>query len=394
MKKNFAGLLLAFAVPVILYSCKKAAIEPTPLQSPPSVTESLQSWAKAQDAALAFQKVTVDGKTVRVPQFLVVESTQYFPAERMNITPIQVGNTQSSSPTYKYLVTELGEGGTIIKGDYYVILNDKKNAIPVAITAALLNLSKIPSGFNGTIMKYDLDNNIIFTKHYENGALTGKSGSLVTKKGQPDNNAEKGGPVGNYAPLNQGCEYVYIEWYYQVYENGVLIYEEYLETTAVVYCEAGGSGGSGNPTCQEQLQNFANQGSATSGTTFSQDISNDGTIWKKTYNWAIFTAGTWGLLSYDKATFEKIYYASNNTERWEFQSFDHIKIAEVGTNVGGTRTFQDLGATINFTPTKTSAWERIDFSVTSSVLCWPLPPLTNVYNSNKTFYAPNTITVQ
>ncbi|HRI25435.1 MAG TPA: hypothetical protein PLZ45_12225, partial [Ferruginibacter sp.] len=71
----------------------------------------------------------------------------------------------------------------------------------------------------------------------------------------------------------------------------------------------------------------------------------------------------------------------------------HIKIAESGIVFGGTRTFQDLGATINITPTKMSAWVRIDFSVSSKVICFA-NPVTIPYNANKTFYAPNSVVVE
>jgi hypothetical protein len=389
MKQNFAGMLLAFAVPVILYSCKKAAIEPTPLQAPQTVTENLRSWAKAQDAVLAFQKVKVDGKTVSVPQYPVLESSQYFPAERINITPVQVGNTRSGKPAYKYLVTELGNDGKINNGNYYVVLTDKKTESDLAITPGLLKLTEIPGDFNGTIMKYDLNNNIIFTKHYEKGALTNKNANLVSKKAKPAANGIKEGPAGSYAPLNPGCEYVYIDWYYQVYENGVLIYEEYLETTAVVYCEEGGGGGSGNQTCEEQLQNTISQGHAISGTVFGHEDYNDGITMQKSYNWAIFTHGTYGLLSYEKGFLEKINYPGNIT-RWEFIDFQHVKIEKVGFTIGCISGYNFIDKTINISPTRMKVDVRIDFSIIYVVPCsfvqTPVP-----FNANQNFYAPNTV---
>jgi hypothetical protein len=388
MKQNFAGMLLALAVSTILYSCKKAAIEPGSLQAPQTITENLRTWVKTKDAALAFQKVTVDGKMVNVPQFPVMENTQYFPAERMNITPVQVGSTQSSNPAYKYLVTESGNDGKIVKGNYYVILNDKKNETPVTITPGMLKSTEIPGDFNGTIIKYDLDNNIIFTKHYEKGSLSNKTGSLVTKKAKPAD-ATKGGPVGNYVPLNPGCEYVYIDWYYQVYENGVLIYEEYLETTAIVYCEDGGEGGSGNQTCEEQLQNTINQGHAVSGTVFEHEIYNDGITMQKSYNWIIFTHGTYGLLSYEKGFLEKVTYPGN-ISRWEFTDFQHVKIEKVGFALGCISGYSFIDKTINISATRMRADVRIDFSITYVLPCSALPTPVP-FNANQWFYAPNTV---
>ena len=83
---------------------------------------------------------------------------------------------------------------------------------------------------------------------------------------------------------------------------------------------------------------------------------------------------------------------------WEYQTFDHEHIAEVGGVFGGTRTFQDILATTNMTDSKTRVDLRIDFSVTSTptlpasvqYLC---TPLTLLYNSSKKFYAPNSFII-
>ena len=166
--------------------------------------------------------------------------------------------------------------------------------------------------------------------------------------------------------------------------------EEYLYTTQVVVCEDGGGSSGSEGTVCEQAQTFINAGSVQNGTITSTDVFNNGFTWKKAYNWLIYHAGTWGLLSYEQATFEKIHYASNNTDRWEFIDFQHQRIAEVGVNIGGTRTFLDLGATINTMPGRTGVWDRIDFSVTSKPLnC--LPAVTTPLNGEKLFIAPNTI---
>jgi len=342
MKQNFAGMLLALAVTVILHSCKKAAIEPTSLQAPQNVTESLRSWAKAQDASLSFQKVTIEGKTVRVPQFAILESTQYFPAERMNITPVQVGNTQSARPVYKYLVTELGQDGKISKGNYYVVLNDKKNGSTVTITPGLLKLTEIPGDFHGTIIKYDLENNIIFTKHYEKAALTNKTGNLVTKKAKPAADTTNGGPVGSYAPLNSGCEYVYIDWYYQVYENGVLVYEEYLETTAIVYCEDGGEGGSGEgegPSGSEIMSMMFANGEVRSTEQAAITINQTVTDVTKRYPWVFYyisNPGFFGLGGFQYTFISEEIGTKHlgNDGKWHWVSFIHGGTHKIGYNAG------------------------------------------------------------
>lgn len=242
----------------------------------------------------------------------------------------------------------------------------------------------MPSDFDGAIIKYDKENNLVSSKHFEHGILSNKTDKIQVKQSSAE------GPVTSYAPLPSGCGYIIIDWYWQTYVNGVLVDEEYLYTTQVVLCGDGSGTGGGEGTVCEQAQNFLNEGSVQSGAVSSIDVFNNGFTWKKSYNWMIFHSGTWGLLSYEQATFEKIHYQSNNTNRWEFIDFKHQKITPVGSNIGGTRTFEDLGATINTMPGRTGVWERIDFSVTSTPLnCFASE--TRAWNGEKLFIAPNTV---
>lgn len=52
----------------------------------------------------------------------------------------------------------------------------------VIITPELFNSKTVPENFKGAIIKYDLNNNKVLSKHYEGGVLTGKDDNLVVRK--------------------------------------------------------------------------------------------------------------------------------------------------------------------------------------------------------------------
>lgn len=389
MKRNNVGLFFALTLITMLFSCKKINKEEVALKGPENIAEKVKAWAENQITAISFQKFLFEGNVIDIPQKLLWDETTYFADTKTNITKINIESVNGNLPTHKYLVTEMDEAGKINKGNYYVILSeDKRGSIFENITPEILDLKNIPGDFRGAIIKYDLNNNVISTNHYDGGVITDKTDKIILKK------SKKQIPVENFVEIREGCGYVTIDWYWQTWINGVLVNEEYVGSSNIIVCDgSGGSGGGGEGTltCEEQNENFVNQGVAFNGSVTTEDVSNNGTTWIRNYNWKIYSAVTWGLLSYEKGTLEKIHYP--NVDRWEFKSFEHLQIAEVGTNIGGTRTFLDLGATINMTSTRMSVWERIDFSVSSKVACF-VNPVTIPYNANKTFYAPNTVAME
>lgn len=69
-----------------------------------------------------------------------------------------------------------------------------------------------------------------------------QSGNYLTvkKSKKPQNRLD--------APLDEGCEWVEVEWYWQTWVDGVLISEEYLFSTNEVICAPGAGGNSGGDT--------------------------------------------------------------------------------------------------------------------------------------------------
>ena len=282
-------------------------------------------------------------------------------------------------------MTEINKEGTIINCKYVFIVMDKdhlKMISKLSYTPDELNGKIIPSGANGAIIVSDLKNNNITSIHFENGKIDKNKSDKLIYKFSNSINRNSSGEI-NYSNLDP-YDIVCTQWYWNTYINGELVNSVYVGET----CTGGGIGGGGgnvgeNGNAQE-LFDFISMGVVESGEPNVTTTFNDGTEWNVTYDWIIYTAGTWGLLSYEDATLRKIHYP--NYSRWEYQTFTHRLITDFGANVGGTRTFEDLGPTINNTPTHQTAWVRIDFKVIHSVTGFV--PLPIAYNANKTFFAP------
>jgi hypothetical protein len=359
------------------------------LTHPNSISLSDKVSNLNSELILKSQKILFEGKQIDVPVKLLWENTKYFAKEKINITPVSIATEKMILPGYKYWVTELDENGNVIKGNYYIVLTKKDNILkfedaimkPDVFSGAIM-----PKGFTGSIIKHNFKGEAIATRHYDNGVLTDKKDQIVVKK-------SKNQPitVESKVTAEQGCSDIALDWYWLTWEDGVVVSADYMYTTHSFVCTNYGGNNGGvptTPTCVQLAQNFLNLGAATSGFVTAVDTYYDPIRWEKTYNWIIYTAGTWGLISYEKAIFHRVTYP--NMARWEFESMTHTRITHTGINVGGTRSYIDLGATTNFTSTRTSAWVRIDFSVTSTPGgC--LVPITSTYNANNTFYAPNTV---
>ena len=386
MKGNNACIVYALALITLLFSCKKADINKESLQLPLTLNEKAKAWFETQQDALKYQQLQLENNVINIQERIDWEKSQYFAEAKALITPVSITSIDGNTSSFKYLMTNVDDEGNVSIGNYYIVLYNKKKLdlteTPI-ITPELIKLQNVPVFFTGAIIKYDLANKILSSKHYDLGILSDKNDALIVRKSKTQIT------INNLAPLDEGCSYITINWYWQTWVNGVLVSEEYVFSTNEITCTpGGGGGGTGTLTCEQLNGNFVNQGDALSGPLTTTDEFNDGTNWIKNYNWKIFNASTWGLLSYEKGTLAKIHYS--NGDRWEFQSFVHLQIAEAGIAIGGTRTFSDLGATINISSTGMSVWEQIDFSVSSKVTCFT-NPVTIPYNANKTFHAPNII---
>lgn len=304
-----------------------------------------------------------------------------------------ISTNQKNNYFHKYLKVVTDKFDNIVSKSFLIIFFNKKSklkSVDLVFNEDFLN-NKI-TDFSGGVIEYDLFNKYLSSKTFINGTVENK---YVNKIDYKLSTSAKDSNIINTNIVT--C----INWYWNTYVNGVLVESVYAFTTcndndASIDPEGGGSGGGGDGTdpCITTValgEAFINAVQAVDGS--SQILGSpptDNDNWTVPYNWSIFTAGTWGLVSYENATLNKVHY--QNYSRWEFQSMSHISVQHTGANIGGTRTFTYINSNFNVTPTHQTIWNRIDFSVSSTAAtiagCSPLPTLTILYNANTIHYAP------
>jgi hypothetical protein len=174
-------------------------------------------------------------------------STAYYPNENIYITHIKL---KDQSIANKYLVEKADKSGKITNANYYIVLTKNKTANPEKIIEIyLFGKDQMPENFSGALLEYDLNNNVVFNSHYKNGKQENKTDKLVHKSNGSKENKESG-----YVDPNE-CqgEWICIEWYWQIWVNGELVYEEYLYTTCGCSGVGGGGGGGGGQNCNPAL---------------------------------------------------------------------------------------------------------------------------------------------
>ena len=349
MKKIIRGHLFVFATIAMLLSCKKETIEESAVKGPEIVTQKIKTWYNSQPTGAKSQIVMVNAKAIKIIESLVYEETKYYSASNTSITPVTVDNVRKGIKTYKYLATVSNSVGEVIKANYFVVLQSNNNASQKAqaveslvVTPELISLKNIPANFTGAIIKYDDENIIISSVHYENGILVSKTDKISLKVSNRINIEETvadDGPVGSVAPLDEGCSYVTIDWYWQSYENGVLISEEYVTSTIGIVCGGNGGGGSvGGASIAEVAQAAVNTLTSTANAT-STAISSGSTpiddlTVEKLYSWKCVEGFGWKCVAYDKGIQKRV----SINKPWKWHSLQNLAISQVGNTITANAT--------------------------------------------------------
>jgi hypothetical protein len=157
--------------------------------------------------------------------------------------------------------------GQITGGHYIVVVPDQQKMGTEA--AKHYNLARLyrpqpqepPTGFSGAVLYYNTAGQPTASRVYNNGqAQQGATAMFTAKPQAPDSEANKV-PRNCDGPSQEGC----IDWYYQTYVDGVLVYEEYQFTTC---CNSSGGGGvitNDEGPCGTECQEFANMSNQISG---------------------------------------------------------------------------------------------------------------------------------
>lgn len=180
--------------------------------------------------------------------------------------------------------------------------------------------------------------------------------------------------------------------------TGEIISIEYLGSDCyqVGGCNSGGGGASQTLNCQQTATAFANQGQVKSVKYAEIDLFNNAIVWNKQYKWIIFEAGFYRLMSVEEAVLEKKPYLSNTgaiLQRWEFTSFVHKNINELGISIGGSREVTNVTATPNISPTKLTAFMDLAFTIKHKIAGVAPCSIDLTYTTSCNWAAPNNYAV-
>lgn len=245
MKLKFFSLCFSLCIMLaisLLFSCNKSRIKQNSSSDKTAISEKIEAWLNVTPGFSNYQTVIVEGKEINLLQTIEWEKSKYYVESKTNIIPVRIETTNGKLPVFKYIVTIMNDAGNVIECNYYNLLTENitsKATEEKIITPDLFKFRKIPENFTGAIIKYDLQNKMLLSRHYDLGVSTNKIDKVVTIKNKSLSLPE------NLAPLDPGCNYEMIDWYWQTWVNGILVYEEYVGSSIVIVCEGGGGGGNG-----------------------------------------------------------------------------------------------------------------------------------------------------
>jgi hypothetical protein len=380
--------LLSIVAVWLLMSCKKdmiPSIAPTPVSS--HKISELKSWFESHKKTGGSQHRDEFTLPDQVP---VWDSTIYHPDGSVFTTPLEKDGQADPNVT-RSLVLEVDANGNVISGEYTFIrlTNAPGNLTPAQVLESypkVFEFTDMPDNFKASMLKYNLNGEIIYAKHFDNQVITDTDEKIKSTERAP------------VAVPDEGIEICIDSWWVTYYSDGTYTIE-YLWSECFIIGGTTGGGNGGGPTasmCEQELETFADEGQAVNGDMqptleSTTSPSPNVTIANFHVKWKIYDAVTWYITSYESATLEKVYNVTNNSITKQFISFQHLNVAESGMSIGGARTFSLISAPIiNFGSLVTT--EVIHFKVIHTTLCipntnLPIPPATRNHTSTGIFVA-------
>ena len=356
MRRNI--LVCTAIVVLMLFACKKSHQSGT-ASSPENISKPSASLTTSG----TFHQQLFTGKGVAKKE--IVQSGQ-LPGNERHLLPME---QTAISRLHSYYLTETSADGTVTSCR---ILS--REPIPSSV-----NLFDFPTGkksllfYNGSTKQ----NRVAKIVLKINGTKTDLS-TVIDKS--PASFASKNLPCEQQPPV---C----IDWYWTTYdvETGEIISEEYVGTTCTIPCVDGGGGGGGGggpvvpdePSCQQQLDDFADGGTPLS-TKISVEICGSGPNTRtKCYTWKIYTVSG-GMIPMYLISKERGVQSNLGQNIWQFDSFEHTEVSKSGTqilysasatNVVSTSTLKKSGS-ITYNDI---AQMHLSFTVEFSIICDGLP---------------------
>lgn len=377
---------------IFFFSCQKDAVENN-LQAlnNKSTLEELKSYYQNEMAASVrgSNGPKLIGPAVEEPDW---SNAVYSAGEKTYLIPVKIKASRANKDVLvsRYLV--INEAKSKKDGFFYYAIADRRTNKPISQQQMLTSLQSYEDGVNEikktgyTFVKVPLSQNELFQK--ETGRATIRTGKFIAQKKATQTQQTGGSNVESFAPRScseNGGTAVTIDWYYQIYVDGVLVYEEYLYSTTECWgaTNTGGGGESGEDACRQAASEFMNSGAATNELISSSTVFEKSNFKTDKYDWKIFSASTWGIVSSDQITWTR---ASTNLA-WTYSSYSHIGDSEVGMSIGGSRTYKIMETYA--TSYVSGAKVRIDFTVSHQPVCKETKIVINAvtmpYNANIIF---------
>jgi hypothetical protein len=288
------------------------------------------------------------------------DNVAYFPESNLYRVPL---TEDAVNPRLgQYLLLHEDINGHIISGEFaFILLKDtisnlNKDQI-LLLFPRIESFQNMPEQLQASMIKYNLNGDRIYSSSVKNSIVNYSNEKIIFNQKS----------LSLPTCQNEVC----IDWYWVVFdENGEVSTETFLYT--ICMCNdisgggAGGNGGSSTNACLNQTNTFMSQGHACFIPISNQVISSNSNEMTKRYSWKAFTAGSWGLISYETGKIKNVPLSSGGFIReYVDGSFAHTSLVPIGVNIGGTRTATDLGAIFNYTPWWVN--EVLDFSIVSTV---------------------------
>ncbi len=383
MKTNYLNLFFLISFCFLLFGCHKENFENTILTNiDKTKLEQLKQYYNEQ--VDIFVKTNKNIAILGEPQW---DKTIYSLENRIYIIPVvlNVVKSQEQFSTYKFLL--ITTNSEKIDGSfYYAVVNNQKSKKVIQSQDILKNIF-----LSDTESRVGYEKGISFIK-----TPISFDGKVINNKGKTYHQSLNFLPV---APLESkvkdsvvvsnlcesgGSEVCY-NFYLLTWEDNVIIAVDFLYSICSCPYGGGGTTGTGNSnSCQAMANNFAYSGGPVSVTMREYQASLNDIELVCEYDWKIFSAFTWGIISYERIKWKR---AATNLA-FTFFSYATIGDTPVGASIGGTRTYNIIEKTgTNYYNIR--ALVKIKYTVTSQVICsitTPInPPVTLAYAASKTF---------
>lgn len=364
MRKFIVCLALLIAGAIVFIACQKN----NNVIKQASTTAQIKEHFKT---SYENQKPAKSGRDILGTATPDWNKTEFDATNHFVFAPILLEATNCS----KILAGEVDEAGNISNLCYYIVINKNSSTFNPAnlVKEVLENKKNIQGAFSGAVLKYSLNNELIYGRDFKEGMQTKKNNTL-TRKSPTNTN-------GYNMPPPDDCmgDWIATEWWRVTFdENGYIIDEEYLYTT--YYCSDWGGGGNQGASCQQTANEIFETASTLAEKVSVEDCGSTGSTRYRCYTWKIYTVSNGMIPMYLKSK-DKATQVLGQDNRWRFSSLIHDGIIKSGTEILYSVSTENVSPTSTITShlgvSDQVGKMHLSFTVKVSVICDGLPIVHN-----------------